>query len=82
MAEKSERAFELKAEFEKDFAGASMAFGPEGKTVNIKDRLDNNGGTIVTDDMELANALAGHDALKEVPVPSSGSSGKSDKGGK
>lgn len=76
MAAKKQRHFALK-ETIKDFAGASLAFGPEGETVDIKSRLDNGGGTISTDDPDLADALAGHDALKE--VSSSKSSSASEK---
>lgn len=78
MAKKDERHFALK-ETVKDFAGASLAFGPDGETVDIKARLDNGGGTITTDDPDLADALAGHDALKEVSSPSKAGSAKSEK---
>lgn len=62
------RAYALK-ETIKDFAGGSVTLPPTGRTLNVKARLDNNDGVIVTsDDMEIA-ALEAYPALKSVPVP-------------
>jgi hypothetical protein len=72
--DQDERHFELRAEYAKDFNGATMAYGAAGETVNIGSRLENGNGTISTKDGLLANAFAGHPALKEVSAPSAKSS--------
>lgn len=76
MARADKKAFTLRAEYEDDFAGASMAIG-DGDTLNIGDRLDEGKGTIRTSDPEEIAALREHPALKEGeaednPSPSSG----------
>lgn len=76
MAKSDEKAFALKAEYESDFAGASLALGPEGKTVDLKARLDNGGGTIRTSDPVEIAAYRQHEALKEVSAESAKAGGK------
>jgi len=76
VAKADEAAFQLKAAFADDFAGASMALGAEGKTVDIKARLDNGNGTIRTSDPVEIAAYRQHEALKEVSAESAKSGGK------
>lgn len=64
-------AYALKAEYERDFAGASMA-ARDGSTINLGARLENGGGVIVVDpekDADLASGLDANEAFKQVPVP-------------
>ena len=68
-------AFEARGEF--DGATTSM---PDGSLVNISERLANNNGLITTNDEQLANALRGHPAVKEVNPYSAGA--ESSKGAK
>lgn len=76
MASKSDEvSFQLKAEYADDFAGASLALGAEGKTVDLKARLDNGNGTITTSDPVEIAAFREHEALK-VATPSGKSGGK------
>ncbi len=71
------QAFALK-ESVKDFAGGTIAVAPNGHALDVKARLDNNNGVIVTsDDMEIA-ALTAYPALKSVPVPTEKATKRSD----
>lgn len=65
-------AFEAAEQFD----GATTVL-PDGRLVNIAERLVNGNGRIETNDETLADALRGHFALKEVDPKASSSSSKS-----
>lgn len=69
-------AFEARGEFD----GATTSL-PDGSLVNIAERLANNNGRIETNDEQLAAALRGHPAVKEVN-PDSPAAGDSKTGAK
>lgn len=64
--------FALKESVAKDFAGGSLAYG-DGKTMNLKSRLGDN-GVISTSDPDEVKALQSVPALKEVSDPGKTSS--------
>lgn len=74
MAKADEVSFALRAEYADDFGGASLVLGAEGRTVDLKARLDNGKGTITTSNPVEIDAFRNHGALKEVPAPSTGGS--------
>ena len=63
------RAFALKETLSDDFSGGTVTVAPDGRTLNVKARLDNNNGVIVTNDHNEIVALENYPALKSVPVP-------------
>ena len=69
------RAYALK-ETIKDFAGGSVTLPPTGRTLDVKARLNNGNGVIVTNDDNEIAALEAYPALKSVPVPKADSKTK------
>lgn len=61
------RAFKLRANFE-DFSGGTVCYGSQGLTFDIGKALK-GGDTFVVDDVWLAEALTGYEALESVEVP-------------
>lgn len=75
MSADDQQAFALRAEYDKDFAGATAA-SPDGSLIDIGDRLANNNGVIVTSDPDEIGVFAAHPALKAVPVPTTKKGGR------
>lgn len=63
----SERAYALK-ESVKDFNGSHLILPPDGRTLDVKARLGENGVIVTSDEVEQA-AFDALPALKQVPVP-------------
>jgi hypothetical protein len=65
----ADHAFAL-ADSNTELQGASMAYGPNGETVNLKALLTEGNGTIVTDDPRIVEALRGNPIFVEASAPS------------
>ena len=61
-------AFRLRAEYEDDYQGGVLAL-PDGSPFNVLEALERGAGTIVTDDLRIANRLSDYPPLKQVAVP-------------
>ena len=62
----NEAAFELKDSYDSETFAGSTAVGD--KTLDVKGRLEEGGGTIITDDPNEIRALDGYPALKRTAI--------------